>query len=51
MPRLTEKTLKKRIAILIRIRENNEKIIETLLKETKAKDEKILWYRKKLRVM
>ena len=51
MPKLKRETLKQRIAILKRIRENNEKIIESLLKETKAKDEKILWYRKKLKVM
>ena len=51
MPRLSEKTLKQKIAILKRLREHNQRIIESLLKETKSKDEKILWYRKKLKVM
>ena len=51
MPKLKRETLNQRIAILKRVKEQNERIIESLLKETKAKDEKILWYRKKLRVM
>ena len=51
MPRLSAKTLKKRIAMLQRIKEHNQQIIEQLLKEHKFKDEKIAWYRKKLRMV
>lgn len=51
MAGLTKKTLEKRMALLKRVKEQNSKIIEKLLKETKAKDEKISWYRKRLRSM
>lgn len=48
MPKLSVKTLKKRMLILQRIKEHDQRIIDSLLKEHKFKDEKIAWYRKKL---
>ena len=51
MGKLAKKTLEKRIALLKRLKEQNAEIIEKLLRESKAKDEKISWYRRKLRVI
>lgn len=51
MPKLSEKRLKEKIKVLQNLKEHDKKIIVQLLKEYKFKDDKIAWYKKKLRLV
>jgi hypothetical protein len=51
MPRLSEKTMRARMKMLERLKEHDRKVIESLMKEIKHKDEKIMWFKRKLRLM